>query len=282
MPAAASRAKSTYNSKSAPAAKKSSASSGKAAGPKLRIRYARVMKPQRVYGLIVEVPGSKKKKTDDDAARGGIVVVRPIIPGAQVVPAEHRLEVAPGNQVSFHVTPLAKGKLPRARLEVHAAGQAPETVPLTMKARTNRLALVLLVLAYLVPVFMNSLTKGSLKPPAGNLDGHFKDPMMKGLPPVPLFNEKADFLPEGWEKFTIAGSIGDGLVVGYTTLSELMEKRPWLPNVVGFGFVLLAFLAWFFGPTKRKTLNHTLKLKVAPAGDAEASAEEEEEVLETV
>ena len=92
MPAAASRAKSTYNSKAAPAAKKSSAPSGKATGPKLRIRYARVMKPQRVYGLIVEVPGSKKKK--DDVARGGIVVVRPIIPGAQVVPAEHRLEVA--------------------------------------------------------------------------------------------------------------------------------------------------------------------------------------------
>src|SRR5262245_22941227 len=110
------------------------------------------MKPQRVYPLVVSLP----EKLNGDVERGGIVVMRPIIPGAQVVPAEQRFAAEPGNQITFQVTPLARGKLSRARLEVFAPGQPPETIPLPMKAKTHRLALILLLLAWLIPTLLIS------------------------------------------------------------------------------------------------------------------------------
>src|SRR5712692_8180564 len=75
----------------------------------LKVRYYYRMKPQRVYPLSVEVPrGSDGRPLP--AGSGEAVVVRPVIPGAVVVPAEQRLDVArPGSQVTFSVTPLAKG-----------------------------------------------------------------------------------------------------------------------------------------------------------------------------
>src|SRR5207253_10883922 len=115
------------------------------------------------------VPGGKKGR-DEEAARGQVVVVRPVIAGAQVTPAEQRFEVAPGNQITFHVTPLGRGRLPRARLEVFAPGQAPESIPLTMKVKTQRLAILLLLLAWLIPIMMNKLTKGDWKPAFGKQD----------------------------------------------------------------------------------------------------------------
>src|SRR5262249_45325166 len=138
----------------AAAARKQEAAPGKKGKP-LQFRYNPVMKPHRVYTLAVEVPRSKA--AGGDAA---VVVVRPVIAGAQVVPAEQRLDPsAPGHQGTFHVTPLARGKLPRARVEVYTAGRAPQSVPVPMKAKTQRLAWLLLALAFLLPWGVWQLTR---------------------------------------------------------------------------------------------------------------------------
>src|SRR5687767_2889467 len=109
--------------KTATSSRKSSrASRDESAEPQLRMRFYKRMKPHRVYPLVVEVPGGTRRRRDEDeeSERGSVVVLRPVIAGAQVQPAEQRFEVKPGNQVVFHVTPLARGRLPRARLEVFA------------------------------------------------------------------------------------------------------------------------------------------------------------------
>src|SRR2546421_107070 len=130
------------SSKTAPSRKGARRDPDEAVGPKLQVRYFKRMKPHRVYSLVVEVPKSKRRD-EDEKERGSVVVVRPIIAGAQVQPAEQRFEAAPGNQIIFYVTPLARGRLPRARLEVFAPNQPPEVIGLKMKAKTQRLALLL-------------------------------------------------------------------------------------------------------------------------------------------
>lgn len=262
--------------KTASSAKKSSrASRDDPAEPKLRLRYYKRMKPQRVYPLVIEVPGGNKRNRDEDedTARGSVVVIRPVIAGAQVQPAEQRFEVTPGNQIVFHVTPLARGRLPRARLEVFAPNQPPESIPLKMKAKTQRLAWVLLLLAFLVPTGIIKLTRGDWRPSVSKgIEDHFKDPMKKDLPPVPVFNEKVEFLPDMMKGFTVADMIGDGLVVGYGELETVVEKYRWLPNTIGFGFLVLAFLSWALHRPRRKKAVRTLQSDLSASYDPAETA----------
>src|SRR5262245_62103131 len=89
----------------------------------LNFRFNTVMKPRRIYPLTVEMPTPRKDA--ETSGVGTVIVVRPVIAGAQVVPAEQRLDTSePGNQVTFYITPLARGRLPQARVAVYAPGQA--------------------------------------------------------------------------------------------------------------------------------------------------------------
>src|SRR5262245_56922804 len=88
--------------------KKSAPSSTDKSGLKLEVRYPRVMKPNRVQTIVVQVPKAKKKD-EPSTSSTATVVVRASVPGALVTPTEQRLELAPGNQVLFHVTAVAKG-----------------------------------------------------------------------------------------------------------------------------------------------------------------------------
>lgn len=259
MAATATRAKTTASTKTS--SKKASAPS-KLSGPKLEVRYSKRMKLQRVYTLVVAMPSKGKRKSDEIDESGALVVVRPVIAGAQVVPSEQRFEMAPGNQISFAVTPLAKGRLPRARVEISAPDHPPETITLPMKVCTQRFALALLVLAWAIPTFMISVTKGSLAPKQGtSLAEHFKSSMNNDLPPVPIFNRGADFLPEGWTDFTLADTTGDFLVTGWGYLDANIVRFPWLPNVVAFGFIFLALVAWVIHRPKRKRLVAIVDIK---------------------
>src|SRR5262249_2550719 len=131
MAAPASRGRANPGGKGSPAARRAPARS-EPTGPKLLIRYYKRMKPARADPLTVTGPAPGKRAEDAGFGKGPVVVVRPVIAGAQVTPTEQRLEINPGNQISFIVTPLARGKLPRARLEVFAPGQAPEAIPTPM------------------------------------------------------------------------------------------------------------------------------------------------------
>jgi hypothetical protein len=117
----------------------------------LRVSYYATMKPQRVYPLVVEVvPG---KAAAPAAAAGGVgVTLRPVVPGALVAPAELPLDVSrPGARATFHVTPVAKGRLPEACVRVLHDGRQVQELRTRMTAKTQRMTWVLLLLAVVLP-----------------------------------------------------------------------------------------------------------------------------------
>jgi hypothetical protein len=120
-------------------------STGKPAkdAPKLnvKVRYYARARWQRVYPLVVEARGPAQATTP--------LVLRPLIPGANVVPAELKLE--PGKKASFDVTPLARGKLVNARLEVQPPGKPAVTIPLKIRSVTQGFTWLLLLLSFLIP-----------------------------------------------------------------------------------------------------------------------------------
>lgn len=149
---------------------------------------------------------------------GGLVVVRPVIPGALVSPTEQRLELVPRRQVAFFVTPLAKGELPRARVDVFAPGQPPATIPLGIAVKTQRLALFLVFLAFALPYFLYQASKGSFtedltKDQSGvpDLAGVVNRGLSQDLPPIPIFNRPLASLPKGLNEISIAKGLGDAL-----------------------------------------------------------------------
>jgi hypothetical protein len=111
------------------------------------------MKHQRAHALRVEWqmdPGGQPA--------AGPVVVRPTIAGALVTPAEQIL--APGGPpAEFHVTPVALGNMPEARVDLTPLAGGRTTVPLPMKSVRQRLTKVLLVLAVVVPALLLYFTK---------------------------------------------------------------------------------------------------------------------------
>src|SRR5207253_1356997 len=115
------------------------------------------MKLQRVYPAVVEarpVGGGQRN------GAGAPVLLRPIIPGALVVPAELTLDTAQaGARATFYVTPLAKGRLPGARLEVRRQDALVQEIRLPMRATTQRLTWLLALLTVLLPVVLLNVTR---------------------------------------------------------------------------------------------------------------------------
>ncbi len=111
-------------------------------------RYYRRMKPQRVYDLVVELQGA-------GTSAASPVFVNPVIPGALVTPAEQTLDpMVAGSKATFHVTPLARGTLRGARLDVF------QEIRLGIRCVTQRLTWVLAALTVLVPAFLLYFTAG--------------------------------------------------------------------------------------------------------------------------
>jgi hypothetical protein len=126
------------------------------------VRYHCRMRLQRVFPLIVEV---KRGDRQPESGAGSLpAIVRPVIPGALVVPAEEKIDASvPGSQVVFHVTPLARRRLPEARVEVHQKHRQVQPIPLNIKVTTQRLACLLLALAVLVPWGLSELARHPLQ-----------------------------------------------------------------------------------------------------------------------
>jgi hypothetical protein len=109
------------------------------------------MKPQRVYPLVVEVAPAKGA-AQADGSGGVAVTLRPVVPGALVAPAELSLDVSrPGARATFHVTPVAKGRLPEACVRVLHDGRQVQELRTRMTAKTQRVTWVLLLLAVVLP-----------------------------------------------------------------------------------------------------------------------------------
>src|SRR5947209_3659981 len=118
----------------------------------LGVRYYRRMRLQRIYSLVVEGPR-------EGARHAGLLSVRPLIPGATVTPLEQDLDATrPGARTEFAVTPLARGRLRAAQIEVRSHGRLAQTIPLGMRATAQRLTWLLLALTFLVPLFLRNAT----------------------------------------------------------------------------------------------------------------------------
>jgi hypothetical protein len=172
----------------------------------LKVRYYCSMKPQRIYPLTVEVPRSARDKLLDSPT-GVTVVVRPLIPGALVTPAEQALDVSrPGAAVMFHVTPVARGRLAGARVEVLCDGRPAQELRLRMKSGTQCLTWVLLLLTLAVPPLILHYTryaplKGHVPDRRRLLDSEKKEggqpdkPGDPGANPVPPVNPGGNVPP---------------------------------------------------------------------------------------
>jgi hypothetical protein len=117
--------------------------------PPLSVRYYRRMRPNRVYPVVVRCDGAGRVRP------GEPLVLRLLMAGAQVVPAEQTLDPSqPRAQVTFFVTPLARGWLRGERLEVVQQGKKVQELRLPCKVTTQCLTWIILALAFLVPVYI--------------------------------------------------------------------------------------------------------------------------------
>jgi hypothetical protein len=131
-----------------PATVRHDAAPAKSATFQLNVRFYRVMKPQRVYPLVVELPRASAKPVAGQAP----LIVKPVIAGAVVAPAEQALDLNPaGSSMTFQVTPLVRGRMHGAHIEVCQQGRPVESMPLKMKAKTQRLTWLLLLATFVVP-----------------------------------------------------------------------------------------------------------------------------------
>jgi hypothetical protein len=138
-----------------PVARSPAAPATAATQRRFQVRYYRRMRPQRVYPLVVEAVGQSGGR-----AGGATVLVRPVIPGALVTPPEAELDVSQARpQAVFHVAPLARGKLPQARVEIRGHGQLLQAINLPVTAATQCLTWWLAALTVLVPAFLLTVTR---------------------------------------------------------------------------------------------------------------------------
>jgi hypothetical protein len=138
-----------------PVARSPAAPASAATQRRFQVRYYRRMRPQRVYPLVVEAVGQSGGR-----AGASTVLVRPVIPGALVTPPEAELDVSQARpQAVFHVAPLARGKLPQARVEIRSHGQLVQAINLPVTAATQCLTWWLAVLTILIPAFLITATR---------------------------------------------------------------------------------------------------------------------------
>jgi hypothetical protein len=116
------------------------------AGPALSVRYWQRMRPHKVYPVVVSTTGGGPSSP---------ATVRLVMAGAQVVPAEQPLDAAnPREELTFYVTPLAKGNLRAECIEVVQGGAKIQELPIPCQVCTQKPALVLLLCALLIPWLM--------------------------------------------------------------------------------------------------------------------------------
>ncbi|HEY8506084.1 MAG TPA: hypothetical protein VIL46_15970 [Gemmataceae bacterium] len=150
----------------------------------LRVRYARRMTPQRVYPVRVELekaPALNSAKREPQ----GAVRLRLEVPGALVAPAERELDAgAAGAAAVFHLTPLAFGELPGAKLHYEPPGQPPQVMALPMQGVSQRKTWVLALLFVLVPAALFA-ARGKTQwatPPDGSAPGGWEQRLQLFLP----------------------------------------------------------------------------------------------------
>jgi hypothetical protein len=123
--------------------------------PRLLVRYSARMKLRRLYPLSVGWKPVKGAAVDALSPGSVALVVRPIIPGALVVPAEQTIDpTRPEHPAMFSVTLLGRGRMRGASVEVLQKGRKVQELPLHLKTGGSFLLRALVVLTLVVPLLL--------------------------------------------------------------------------------------------------------------------------------
>jgi hypothetical protein len=153
------------------------------------VRYYQRMLRGRLYSLDVRL-NDESGRGDGSGASGSHVLVRPVIPGAQVSPPSAELSTAPGSTVRFWVQPMCRGRLRDARVEFRSGSQMAGHVPLRMRVATRRLTWFCLLLAIVLPCVLYYFKAINPIEPKGLISEARRVP-----PPVPTGVEGGDAAP---------------------------------------------------------------------------------------
>jgi hypothetical protein len=220
------------------------------------------MRPGRVYPLVVRVPPGQGS-VPIESPSGVVATLQPVVPGALVAPAELPLELSrPGAQVTFHVTPLARGRLPAARVRVLCGGRQVHELPVRMTAKTQRLAWVLLLLALVAPPFLLRYTHPRFEPLRGQVtdtrrvlqkdgaeEGEVKTEEWRrpGTPGEVLHDRIRSWLGAALPEFPGSRRFGDGLGRGAGAVYDFLCNTAdtlYPPFWIGVLLCIMAFGAW--------------------------------------
>lgn len=195
--------------------------------PPIRVRYFKRMGFQRVYPVAVSW-----RRRDAAAVPAGTepVTLRLSAGGANVVPAEHALDpTKPDAHATFYVTPLAKGWLRQARLEVSHGGKKIQELPLRSKSVTQRPTVVLLALTILLPALITYYLRYS---PFQQVVRDVRNPANRLVKPTLLTTQEtvARVLRENLP--SLPRFKGDPAIVGLVEQEEALDAPEFVRNGV--------------------------------------------------
>lgn len=209
----------------------------------VRIRYCRRMKVQGVYRMQVELRAVEPKGASA-AGAGDSLIARPLISGAQVQPAEQELgPKASNNKIYFAITPLAKGRLKDARLQLLHQGRLLEEIKTPMTGTSKRATGLLFLATLAALAFLVGLL-----PALPDLSNGKIVESLAVQQKLPDYDEHLP--PEQIESFGRMG-IALQLQQGYDALMETPNLNFW----IFAGLLLLTLVSWFLnrGVLFRKT-----------------------------
>jgi hypothetical protein len=236
----------------------------------LKVRYYCAMRRQRVHPLTVEVHPARGAAASGPSLP---VVLRPVVPGAVVTPAEQALDAGQaGAKATFQVASAARGRLPEPRVEVYQLGRLADQVRLRMKATSQRRTWLLALLTLLVPCLLLLATHERYY----KLRGKGRDIGQTDTPDLArdpgqvleyrLVTFVDDLVPDipGARDFVIdpvIRPVAKGLGMAYTWACNLAPDH--LPFWVGTGLLALTIISWFAGRRQRTTRWKTVQLSAA-------------------
>jgi hypothetical protein len=209
--------------------------------PALRVRFYRRMKRQRVYNAVVTWDSEFAYRGPDQN-----VVVRLIAPGAQVVPAEAKLDPNDAaDKAMFHVTPLAKGWLTGQKLEVTVNGKKVQEMVLPSKVVSHRATWICFLLMFLGPWFMHEVVGGpTIDVYAATTANRF---IADNVPETPEFiQENLEFVHTGL--LDLRAMVADA----WEVLHYMVWEEP-VPFYVGAAFFVLTIVFLVLRADRRKT-----------------------------
>jgi hypothetical protein len=209
------------------------------------VRFYRRMRRERVYPLTVSFHGGAARRGDSGAKA---LTVRPLIPGAHVVPAETGLDpMGPSPQATFYVTPHAKGRLRDARVQFYQHGNLVQEIGLPMESVTRRRTWIWAILAVVLPLCLLYWTR--YHPLTGpRYSGEHVVPDAHASPGEVLERMIRENIPTT-PRYDITAKIAHGLGWLYETACNSVDLYP----SFGLFLVLLfvTFLSWILHSSRR-------------------------------